>query len=257
MPPRSLVVAVFVVIPLISGCRSKTTGESGWFAREADGETLAARALEGHTADERRRNVIALAESDDADADWAIKTFDSIARTDVDATVRSAAIVGLSKSADSRSVSTLIKIIEATDADGAEVKRAAPVVRWDAIRLLARIVDRHTYEESQRPGIVRCLLERAKLDADRNVRLTAIDTLAYFAEQPIPGSLVECLESDDFAVRNAAEKSLIALTGATNQHDADAWRSWLAAHPDPFAEAGRSPPELENRKTAERSWWPW
>lgn len=218
---------------------------------------LAARALEGQTADERRQNVIALAESDDAGADWAIKTFDSIARTDVDATVRCAAIGGLAQSADQRSVSTLIRITEAAEADGPAVKKAAPVVRWDAIRLLARIVDRHSYEEPQRPEIVRCLMERAKSDTDRNVRLVAIDTLAYFAEPQIPGCLVECLETDDFAIRNAAEKSLIALTGATNQHDADAWRTWLAAHPDPFAEAGKQPPELANRKTAERTWWPW
>ena len=257
VPPRFLVIAFFSCIPLITGCRSKDAGESGWFAREADGETLAARALEGQTADERRRNVIALAESDDAGADWAIKTFDSIARTDVDATVRCAAIGGLGKSADHRSVSTLVKITEAIDADGSDVKKAAPVVRWDAIRLLAVIVDRHTYQEPQRPDIVRCMMERAGTDADRNVRLTAIDTLAYFAEPQIPGCLVECLDADDFAIRNAAEKSLIALTGATNQHDADAWRTWLAAHPDPFAGAGKSPPELENRKTAEKPWWPW
>lgn len=239
-----------------AGCRSGG-GERRWFERKPGGEELAARALEGRTADERRRNVIDLAESKDAQADWAVKTFDSIARTDVDATVRCAAIGGLSKSADQRSVTSLIKITEAIDGDGPDVKRAAPVVRWDAIRLLARIVDRHTYEELQRPDIVRCLIERAKSDVDRNVRLTAIDTLAYFAEQPIPSCLVECLDSDDFAIRNAAEKSLIALTGATHQHDADAWRTWLASHPDPFAEAGKSPPELQNRKTAERSWWPW
>lgn len=243
------------IVP-IAGCQSDG-GERRWYQRKPGGEQLAARALEGHTADERRQNVIALAESRDAGADWAIKTFDSIARTDVDATVRSAAIGGLAQSADSRSVPTLIKITEAIDADGADVKKAAPVVRWDAIRLLARIVDRHTYEESQRPEIVRCMMDRAAGDGDRNVRMTAIDTLAYFAEPQIPGRLVECLEVDDFAVRNAAENSLIALTGATNQHDADAWRTWLAAHPDPFAEAGRSPPDLENRKTAERSWWPW
>lgn len=239
------------------GCRSREAGESGWFASKASGEQLAARALEGKTPDERRQAVIGLSNSRDADADWAIKTFDAIARTDVDATVRSASIIGLGRSADSRSVPTLIKIVEAVDADGTNVKKAAPVVRWDAMRLLARIVDRHTYEESQRPEIVRCLMDRARNEPDRNVRLTAIDTLAYFAESQIPPCLVECLESEDFAVRNAAEKSLIALTGATNQHDPDAWRGWLASHPDPFADAGKSPPELESRKSEGRSLWPW
>jgi len=239
-----------------SGCGSGKS-DRRWFDRNPSGEQLAAQALEGKTAHERRESVIALAESRDAGADWAIKTFDAIARTDVDATVRSAAITGLGSSADSRSVPTLIKVIDAVEADGSDVKKAAPVVRWDAIRLLARIVDRHTYEESQRPAIVQCLIERAKSEPDRNVRLCAIDTLAYFAERPIPECLVECLEVDDFAVRNAAEKSLIALTGATNQHDADAWRTWLAAHPDPFADAGKTPPGLGEEKSASRSWWPW
>ena len=250
------VACLFAALAPSLACNSDNNDQR-WFAKRESGSDAVDLALEGKTADERRRGTAALADSRDAGADWALKAFDAIARTDVDAMVRVAAIRGLSRTADARCIPTLVKLLDSADAEANDVRKAPPVVRWDAAKLLLQVVDRYHYEEAQRPEIVRCLLDRAAKEADRNVRMTCIDTLAYFAENRIPPVLVDCLEAEDFAVRHAAERSLITLTGATHNHDADAWRSWLAAHPDPFAEAGKTPPEIAQQKPAKKALWPW
>ena len=102
----------------------------------------------------------------------------------------------------------------------------------------------------------------ARHRADRSGAWTTVEAPLNLAEAlatlpPDRPVLVDCLEAEDFAVRHAAERSLITLTGATHNHDADAWRSWLAAHPDPFAEAGKTPPEIAQQKPTNKTLWPW
>lgn len=212
-------------------------------------------ALEAQGADERRKGVIGLAAGRDGRSDWAMKVYDTVARTDQNASVRCAAVRAMSPAAGADQVSTLLKILESTMRKESDCRPAQGPLRWEAAKLLLQIVRDHTYEEPQRPRIVKTLLDRVARDTDRNVRLTAIEILSYFAESPIPSALVDAMEEDDFAIQHAAEQSLIALTGHTHDHDAKAWRKWLAETKDPFAQAGQIP-EASARKSA---WgeWPW
>ncbi|MCZ6815131.1 MAG: HEAT repeat domain-containing protein [Planctomycetota bacterium] len=235
---------------MASGCSS---GSWDWMRSRKSMDYYLDLALDGRTPDERRRGVNGLAESPDATSDDAIRVFDAIARTDTDAMVRVAAVRGLGKSADARSVETAIKLLGSVDVKRADVRPAPPAVRWESAKLLFEITDQYTYEESQREAIVRVLLERVKQDRDRNVRLAAIDTLAYFAERPVPSVLIDVLDTSDFAVQHTAEKALIALTGVTQGHDSDAWRAWLAETKDPFEHAGETPPELVRKE--DKPWW--
>ncbi len=237
-----------------SACSQNQSGGANWFRSPSTDDNLTM-ALEGDTPDQRRRGVNGLAGSSEASTDDAVRVFDVIARTDTDAMVRVAALRGLGVSADARSVGTAAGILESNDAERKDVRPAPDVVRWEAAKLLRTIVDGYAYEESQRGDIVKALVARARRDADRNVRLTAIDTLAYFAQRPIPTVLIEVMDTDDFAIQKAAEQSLIDLTGVTHHHDPGAWRAWLSSVKDPFEHAGRPPAGLA-RSHAE-SWWPW
>ncbi len=247
-----IVLAHWAVVFLSSGCSS-----TSWtlFKRHPSSQTCLDLALEGETADERRRGVNGLASGKDASSEWVVKVFDTVARTDTDPMVRSAALRGLSRSAGAGSIPTAIRILNSTTTRYRDVRPAPAVVRWEAARLLLDIVDGYAYDESQRSKIVDVLLDRLRNDPDRNVRLACIDAVAYFAQRPIPSVLIDVMESDDFAVRHAAEQALIALTGVTQHHDPDAWRAWLADQDDPFGHAGETPAELA--RDGGHHWWPW
>ncbi len=246
--------ACVAALAATSACSKNQRGAANWFRSQSNDDNLTM-ALEGDTPDQRRRGVNGLAGSSEATTDDAVRVFDVIARTDTDAMVRVAALRGLGVSADARSVRTAVGILDSNDAARQDVRPAPDVVRWEAAKLLRAIVDGYTYDESQRGDIVRVLVALARRDADRNVRLTAIDTLAYFAQRPIPSVLIEVMDTDDFAIQKAAEQSLIDLTGVTHRHDPGAWRAWLSSVQDPFERAGRRPAGIA--RSNPESWWPW
>ena len=189
-----------------------------------------------------------LARGSDAKADWVVKAFDTIARTDADAMVRVEALRGLSASAGPATVPTLVKLLNSAEAPVADVKPAAPgPVRWEAALLLERLASQAKIADADRDSALTALLARAERDADRNVRLTAISALRYVPNRRVLPVLVNALRSRDFAIQHRAEQSLHYLTGQTHDNDADGWDHWLAATPDPFTPAPPAPPP--------RSWW--
>lgn len=214
-------------------------------------------ALEAELPDDRRRGVTGLAAGRDGSSDWAIKVYDTIARTDVDPMVRCAAVRALGPVAGPDQVALLLRLLSSASRRYDDIRPAPGTVRWEAAKVLLAVVQSGGYDESQRMGIVDLLLDRLARDNNRNVRLAVIETLGYFAQAPVPESLVDAMETDDFAVKQAAESSLIALTGHTHQHDPQAWREWLAATPDPFMDAGKVPPELEAGSSSRRIRWEW
>lgn len=215
-------------------------------------------ALESENADDRRRGVIGLAESSDGDADWAMKVYDTIARTDRDPSVRCAAVHALGERPDATRAAAALGLLASPEARAETIRPAPPSVRWEAAKLLQRIVQDSAYDSSQRPDIVRTLLDRLARDRDRNVRLTAIETLVYFPEPPVAHALVDVLaEEDDYALQHAAEMSLVALTGRTFNGDPRAWRQWLSESEDAFANAGAMPEELRVEKSPPVWEWPW
>jgi hypothetical protein len=124
-----------------------------------------------------------------------------------------------------------------------------------AAKLLWFMAADQTYDASQRDMIVQTLLDRLAKDDDRSVRLVVIDTLACFPHRPIPTALIGAVGEDDFAVKRAAERALVTLTGTTHRYDAVAWREWLAAADDPFKDAGAISPEVLD--VEKKRWWQW
>jgi hypothetical protein len=244
---------VFVTVA-VTGCASSRNG--AWFHKPKTSKEYLDMALEAPGADDRRKGITGLAASRDGHSDWAMKVYDTVARTDRDSMVRCAAIRAMLPAAGTGQVPTLINVLESSARKIPDCRAASGPVRWEAAKVLLAVVRDYKYQESERPQIVKTLLDRVARDSDRNVRLTVIETLAYFAEAPVPTALVDAMEEEDFAVQYAAEQSLIALTGETHDHDAKAWRKWLAETKDPFAKAG----EIPKGASAKRSvWgeWPW
>ena len=106
-------------------------------------------ALDSEIADDRRTGVLGLAESRDGHSEWAVKVYDTIARTDTDAMVRCAALKSLALSPSADRVPTALKILNSQRKQYEDVRRAPARVRWSASRLLARIVFDYAVEESQ------------------------------------------------------------------------------------------------------------
>lgn len=240
-----------------TGC-SSSRSDGKWFQKPKSSQDYLDMALEGQSGDERRRGVIGLADSRDGKTEWAMKVLDTIARTDVNAAVRCAAIAAMVPASGAEQVPTALNILS-SDSERIEGTRTAPgAVRWEAAKLLLSVIERYSYEESQRGKIVQVLLERMAVDKDRNVRLTAMEALSYFPEPPIPSALVDVMEEDDFALQHGAERALIALTGQTHHHDPKAWRKWIAETPDLFKDMGRTPPEIQSADSKTIRWeWPW
>jgi len=191
-------------------------------------------ALEAESADDRRAGVVGLASSRDGQSDWAMKVYDTIARTDTDAMVRCAAVRAMAAAAGTAQVQTAIHLLRSEDQRLEDVRPAPGPVRAEATKLLKAVAESQAFEAGQRREIVEALLERLAVDGDRGVRLATIEALAYFSEDRVLNALIGAMErEEDFAVQHAAEKSLIMLTGTTNEHDAAAWRAWLASRRAP------------------------
>lgn len=213
-------------------------------------------ALESPNADERRRGVVGLAEGSDGKRDWAVKVYDTLARTDPDAMVRCAALRALVPCDESPRVDTCIKLLRSAKEQFEGVREAPATVRWRAALLLGHAVRSGTFTDEERGRIVETLIDRGATEPDQNARLAMIETLGYFPERRVIESLIGTLESDNFTLQHAAEMSLAMLTGVTHNHDPDAWTAWYKSAADPFEKAGTMPPAALSKRGA-KSHWDW
>ena len=252
----SVVSVICVAVILFEvGC-SNTQGRS-WFAamRPKTSKDWLDMALDSEHPDDRRRGVVGLAKTSEGTLPWAVKVYDTIARTDADAMVRRAALRALLKVPNEDRVSTVLKLLNSVDVRYDDVRKASAPVRWGAAKLLLAVVHNYAFREDQHTEIVDVLVARSGMEQDYNVRMTLIDTLAYFPERPVLDALIKALDHDNFAVQHAAEMSLVAVTGVTHRHDPDQWRRWLSQVDDPFAHAGETPQELQAHRSKSR--WDW
>lgn len=212
-------------------------------------------ALESDQADVRRRGVIGLAESGDGQSAWAVKVYDTIARTDRDAMVRRAALRAMRPVVDADRVPTALKLLRSADEKIADTRAAPAAVRWAAARLLWIAVRAGAYREDQRGMILDTFSSQLAREEDSNTRLAMIETLGYFQDERVLPMLVDAMERDDFAAQHAAEHALAVLTGQTHGHDPAAWRGWLSETDEPFAHAGEVPEELVTERSKPK--WDW
>ncbi len=253
--PRSGAVAVLVLATGLGACSSPKPGS--WFERRKSSRDWVDMALDARNPDDRRRGIIGLAKGRDATTSWAIKVFDVVARTDTDAMVRCAAVRAMLTSAEAGRVPTLLELLNSARRPVQGCRPAPGRVRWEAAKALRVIAEAGAHDASQREVIIETLLDALSQDEERNVKLTAINTLGQFAHRPVPIALINAMEADDFSIKSAAERALITLTGTTHDHDPAAWRLWLASTEDPFANAGMLSPEAMQAKSKPRWEWPW
>lgn len=214
-------------------------------------------ALESPHPDERRRGVVGLSQSRDASADWALRIYDKVARSDTDPGVRCAALRAMEQIADPQSQATALVVLQ-SERDPADGVVTAPAsVRWSAARVLHSIAKTSGGETDSKSGVATALENAIRSEPDLQSRITMIDTLGYYRIRSVPSVLVEVLGDEDFAIRRAAESSLVALTGVTHNYDVAAWKAWLAKTRDPFAAAGQTPPGWDE-PTQKPTWdWVW
>ncbi len=234
---RTEAIAAFLIAAVLAGCSSHRSG--GWTGGRRTSQDFVNMALEAQCADDRREGVSSLARTRDASTDWAVKVFETVARTDTDAPVRCAAVRALERSAGPDRVPLLLSILDGSAGTG-DKTRMGPV-RWEAAKLLRVILRDGLYDETQRAAITRVLLDRAAREPDRNARLAALEGLGHLPDRQVFYTLVDLLEAEDFAIKHAAEKALINLTGTTHDHDAAAWRRWAEEHPAAFGSPASQP----------------
>lgn len=214
-----------------------------------------AMALESEQPDDRRRGINGLSESPEAATDWAIRVYDTVARTDRDTMVRRAALRAMSVAANGDRVPTVLKLLRSDRQRFSDVRPAPASVRWSAARLLLKVVHDYAYREDQRREIIDTLVERLPIERDVNVRLTLVDTLGYFPEREAAMALIDAMNGDGFAIRHAAEMALVSMTGVTHHHDPEAWRRWFNQTSGPFAKRGDIPEEMKVERPKPR--WDW
>ncbi|HWL94735.1 MAG TPA: hypothetical protein VNT79_14530 [Phycisphaerae bacterium] len=257
--PRSL--GLLLIIPVLAyliaplaGCN--TGGNKRIFESRKSSSEYLKMAMEAEKADDRRRGVVGLANSPDATSDWAVKVFDTIARTDVDAMVRSAALRALAPAVDPPRVETCVKLLTSESETHEGIRKAPPVVRWSAANLLLHAVRNGAVSDEQHGAVIETLIARVQSEKDVGARLAMTEALGYFPKKKVLETLVAILLEENFTIRHAAEVSLALLTGVTHDHDPEAWRQWLAQNPDPFAGAGQLPDSLA-RENQNKNQWDW
>lgn len=226
-----------VVALLLTGCSDHQ--KRTWKYRSPADNYHAA--MEAQNADERRDAVARIAESGYVTSDDSFHILDTAARTDQVSQTRCIAIRALSTYKDARPFTTLLMILQATT-DGKEALPPNDDVRWETVTAMTQL-SRKGVLTDQEPAIVRgILIKLAESDTSRNVRIAALEALGEFKDREVLLPLVRSLRTQDFAIAERAEGSLIRLTGETHYADADAWEKWIASAQDPFANAGRIPP---------------
>lgn len=201
-------------------------------------------ALQTDNPDERRKLLQKVLKDKRATAEWAVKVFASVAKTDPDPQVRCMAIKGLRQSADSRVAEPLLMILNHKDFP----KKVTPPpneVRWDATEVLAHIADLGEIPDEHWDWSRRTFIRLVTDDPDRNVRICAAQGLRNYPHPGTLSALTRALEGQDFAIRHEAEGSLETLTGRRFDYDADAWREWIEKNPNPFLPSDREPDELD------------
>jgi HEAT repeat protein len=208
-------------------------------------------AREAENPDQRREAVTRIAESGYFARDDAFAVLDTVVRTDDVTQIRCIAIRALGRYEDPRPVGTLLFVLN-TEQASLDAQETDANVRWETTAALRALAERDALEPAQQDLVRDVFIRLLEADPSRNVRIEAVKGLAHFKDRAVLIPLIRTLRSNDFALADQAERSLIALTGTTHAYDAEAWEQWVATTADPFEHAGRQPDVPTRRRP---SWW--
>ncbi len=220
-----------------------------WRPRSAQDNYAAA--LDASNADQRREAVARIAESHYVESQDAFDVLDAVARTDPVSQIRCIALRALAGYRDGRPVPTLLAVLQARPGSD-EALPGDEHVRWEAVRALNALTRRGVLTEPQRQAATVLLTGMLETENDRQARIAVIEGLGLHRDRRVLTPLIGSLRNEDFAIADAAERSLIALTGVTHDYDADAWARWVAEASDPFEKAGQVP---VTTRPAGPTWW--
>ncbi len=235
---------------LSGGCAKGQRKSRVWTSAQA--ERFLMEALQSESPDERRRAVERVANSKYGDSDVSVQTMSLIVRTDTSQVVRCAAARGLGQSRHASAFESLLQVIDAPN-HAQDVREPEAALRRACLEAVDLLVQAGVPPEDE-SGLVRLVAQAMLTDAERDVRIAAARLLRWFQHPDALDALIEVLRVPEFAVAYEAEQSLIALTGHTHNRRYDAWRRWREDADDPFADAGRTPPELAG-DGRDRRWW--
>lgn len=208
-------------------------------------------ALEGPLPDERREAVNHIALTRYLTHQVVLVGLDTIARTDTSDQVRSSALIALTQSGDPSAVETYLAIL-APEASPRQARTASALLRRDALAGAVVLLRNGELPDEWHPVLREAAIEFLVNDRHRDIRINAARALGFLPDSQVLEPLIAALNQRDFGVVYQSERSLMRLTGFTFDHDAIAWREWLASNQEPFAEAGRLDYQLEPK---EKNWW--
>jgi len=248
---RAAAPVLLAVCLAATGCSRQVKRQWRYRSLDLAMQTALPEDLSDSNPDDRRQAVARLAESGDYAREDVFHVLDAVARTDPMPQIRCIAIRGLGRYKDDRPIGTMLAILQASK-PGDKALPADEDVRWEVLHALLELDQRSVLGASQQAIARDLAIRMAEFDPSRNVRITATELLGCFKDRAVLSPLIRLLRDKDFAIAERAELSLIALTGTTHDFDADAWETWVANTPDPFARAGQTP---QTTRPAPPSWF--
>lgn len=217
------------------------------FVTESEAVAYLEQALEADSADVRRDAIVRISKTRYATRDVVLRGFSVIAETDPSSSVRCAAIGALQRGGDPSLAEPMLRILASDAQRDPNVLPADETVRCQAAQALGDLVQRGAASAEHEARIRETAIRLLQSDLSRDVRVCSARTLGYLPSPDVLEPLIAGLEQRDFGVVYECERSLMRLTGTTHDHDAEAWRKWLAATDAPFADAGRLDHQLDSR----------
>lgn len=208
-------------------------------------------ALDGPLPDERREAVNHIALTRHLTHQVVLEGLGTIARTDTSDQVRCSALMALHQSGDPHAAETYLAIL-APEESKHQARVASAPIRRDALAGAVALLRKGELPPEWHPVLREAAIDLLANDRSRDIRIYVARVLGFLPDSSVLEPLIAALDQRDFGVVYQAERSLMRLTGFTFDHDAIAWRKWLATTQEPFAEAGRLDHELDPK---EKHWW--
>lgn len=241
--PIASVAALIGAIVLATGslaCSTKTRCGM-WSKNTLEGDLVTA--LEDPSPNQRLQALARIVNYSSPLPEVAFDSLSTIARTDKNTQVRSAAIRALQSHLSPSAIDPIVLIVLFKDHPDQVITPKDQVI-WDAFVALSDVCDQGLLPDQHRDAVRDHMIKTLLSRDDRNIRMAAAYILQYFPIRPALEALIGAIREEDFGICYEAEHALIAMTGKTHQYDADAWLAWLQQTDDPFADTGQTPEGL-------------
>ena len=229
------IVIATILFAIVAGCSGRG-GEIRLLGPDPKEQLIDA--LRSPDPDRRHGALVKLAKSRDYKKDWAVRGMVLIVRADPVPQIRAMAMHTLGRVADHRIVDQAMTSL--SEENGAVRTEAA----WALGQVPKSQIDASTHSQPVKEALLKVLAEDTEMDA----RAHSATALSRFHQVDTAKALISALNDPEFTVAYHAESALITMTGRTFRGNPAAWSKWLGSTSTPFADAGKTPPELVKPK---------